>query len=182
MIRDRCERHTAGDWSAPFALPCVGQTSQWAVLTAPASIAYSTRLAFLWAQIREVVLRGHCLERGESTQQRRRVWQRLQQLPGRVVVSTMLGLASRRLMCCQEASSRGGWQGLWRKAKHEQERQDDPRKQQPPDRSHGELRKAAQARAAGLAARRDARVREIAQAAQCGGDARALGVPHALRE
>eukprot|EP00964_Phaeocystis_antarctica_P044245 scaffold25421_cov71-Phaeocystis_antarctica.AAC.1 len=71
----------------------------------------------------------------------------------------MLGLASRRLMCCQEASSRSGWQGLWRKAKHEHERQDDPRKQQPPDRRHGELRKAAQI--AGLGARRDACVREV---------------------
>ena len=108
----------------------------WAVRTAPTSCHHTAQLAFLWAQIREV-LRRHCVERGESTQQRCRVWKRLQHLPGHVVVGTMRGLAG-WLVCRQEAPRRG-WRGIWRKTEHEHERHDGPRKQQPPDRRHGEL-------------------------------------------
>ena len=134
----------------------------WAVRTAPTSCHHLAQLAFLWAQIREV-LRRHCVERGESTQQRCRVWQRLQHLPGHVVVGTMRGLAG-WLVCRQEASRRG-WRGIWRKTKHEHEHHDGPRKQQPPDRRHGEL---AQGRA-GSQVRRDARKRAMraSRAAGC---------------
>lgn len=147
-IRDRGERRTAGGRSGPRPL-CVAV--RWAVRTAPTSCHHLAQLAFLWAQIREVVLRRHCVERGESTQQRCRVWQRLQHLPGHVVVGTMRGLAG-WLVCRQEASRRG-CRGIWRKTKHEHERHDGPRKHQPPHRRHGEL---AQGRA-GSQVRRDAR-------------------------
>ena len=132
-IRDRGERRTAGGRSCPrhlFVAVC------WAVRTAPTSCHHLAQLAFLWAQIREV-LRRHCVERGESTQQRCRVWQRLQHLPGHVVIGTMRGLAG-WLVCRQEAPRRGR-RGIWRKTKDEHKRHEGPRKHQPPDRRHGEL-------------------------------------------
>ena len=144
-IRDRGERRTAGGRSGPRPL-CVAVC--WAVRTAPTSCHHTAQLAFLWAQIREV-LRRHCVERGESTQQRCRVWQRLQHLPGHVVVGTMRGLAG-WLVCRQEASRRG-WRGIWRKTKHEHERHDGPRKHHPPDRRHGERACARPRRLAGAA-------------------------------